>query len=56
MAYKVKYSRKERKENKKNKPDKEQSGITFNHITGELNLPPNYWIDARETDNDYVYI
>ena len=56
MAYKVKYSRKERKENKKNKPDKEQSGITFNHITGELNLPPNCRIDARDTDNDYVYI
>jgi len=56
MAYKVKYSRKERKENKKNKPDTEQSGITFNHITGELILPPNYWIDAREKDNDYVYI
>jgi len=54
MGYKVKYSRKEKKENKKDKPDKEQSGITFNHITGELNLPPNCWLDAR--DNDYVYI
>jgi hypothetical protein len=44
MAYKVKYSRKERKENKKDK---------------KLLKPiPNFWIDAREVNdnNDYVFI
>jgi hypothetical protein len=55
MGYKVKYSKKEKKENKKDKPDKEQSGITFNNITDELNLFPNCWIDARDKD-DYVFI
>lgn len=45
MGYKVKYTRKEKKENKKDKPD-----------IDILNLPPNFWIDAGDTDNDYVYI
>ena len=42
MGYKIKYSRKEKKENKKNK---------------KLIKPtPNFWIDAREIKNDYVFI
>ncbi len=42
MGYKIKYSRKERKENKKNK---------------KLTKPiPNFWIDAREIKDDYVFI
>ena len=42
MGYKIKYSRKERKENKKNKK--------------LLKPTPNFWIDAREIKNDYVFI
>jgi len=42
MGYKIKYSRKEKKENKKNK---------------KLTKPtPNFWIDAREIKDDYVFI
>jgi len=42
MGYKIKYSRKEKKENKKNK---------------KLIKPtPNFWIDAREIKDDYVFI
>ena len=42
MGYKIKYSRKERKENKKDK---------------KLLKPiPNFWIDAREIKDDYVFI
>jgi len=48
MGYKIKYSRKEKKQNKNDKKDK-QSEIDI------FNLPPNFWIDAREVD-DYVYI
>ena len=42
MGYKIKYSRKEKKENKKNKK--------------LLKPTPNYWIDAREIKDDYVFI
>jgi hypothetical protein len=42
MGYKIKYSRKERKENKKNKK--------------LLKPTPNFWIDAREIKDDYVFI
>jgi len=42
MGYKIKYSRKEKKENKKNKK--------------LLKPTPNFWIDAREIKNDYVFI
>jgi hypothetical protein len=48
MGYKVKYTRKEKKEKKENKKDKPDIDI--------LNLPPNFWIDARDIFNDYVYI
>ena len=42
MVYKIKYSRKERKENKKDKK--------------LLKTIPNFWIDAREIKDDYVFI
>jgi hypothetical protein len=42
MGYKIKYSRKEKKENKKNKK--------------LLKPTPNFWIDAREIKDDYVFI
>jgi len=42
MGYKIKYSRKEKKENKKNKK--------------LLKPTPNFWIDAREIKENYVFI
>jgi len=45
MGYKIKYSRKERKENKKDKQDKKL-----------LKPTPNFWIDAREIEDNYVFI
>jgi hypothetical protein len=52
MGYKVRYSRKEKKDNKKNKQNKKNN----NSDIDVLNLPPNFWIDAREIKDDYVFI
>ena len=42
MGYKIKYSRKEKKENKKNKK--------------LLKPTSNFWIDAREIKENYVFM
>jgi hypothetical protein len=56
MGYKVRYSRKEKKANEVLAKQNKQNKKNNNSDIDVLNLPPNFWIDAREIKDDYVFI